>query len=155
MAASDAYADIDIRGARIDELGCRVDAQADFGMARRKAMQPVHQPAGGQNRCDRNGQHGLVAMMRHGDCFRQHRKALAEPAENRCARLGDDHALGRAFEKRAPKLRFRLDDLLADGADGDAEFFGRRLQRAEAGDRFQRAQSVQMYRRKVSHVDYL
>jgi hypothetical protein len=59
------------------------------------------------------------------------------------------------LEDKVVELRLGLDHLLADGTDRHPELFGRRLQRAEPPDGFERTQTVQMHRVQISHAVFL
>jgi len=65
------------------------------------------------------------------------------------------HALRRALEEQSAKLRFGLDDLLADSANGNAKFICSRLKRAKPTDGLQCAKAIEMHGAEISHIVFL
>ncbi len=155
MAAADADGEIDIGPLEVVQLRRRFDPQPQIRMVCREAIEPMDQPARGEDRSDRDRQALLVALAGDGHCIVQREKAFLQARGQPLAECGQLQAARRAVKERPPKLFLRAGKLLADGADGDAQFLGRRLQGAKPRHRLDRPEPVQMNRIEISHRDFL
>ncbi len=155
LPGTDADADIDVGCRQIDEACRRIDAQFDIRKTRGEAIEPPHQPAGGEDGCHRDRQRRVVPALRDRDGLRHTVEALRQCGKHRRARLRHHHALRRALENQLIELRFGLDNLLTDGTDRHPKFFRGKLQRTETPDGLQRAQPVQMHRVEIPHIYFL
>ncbi len=64
MAAADTDPEVDIGVACIGQTIIGIDSQPDLGKALGKGGDAMHQPAGGEDRGDRDGQHAVIAAFR-------------------------------------------------------------------------------------------
>ena len=118
--------DVDFLANEIDMMHGRGDPQIDAGMGLGKPAEPVDQPFGGEIRRRADGQGTRVlalhdALGARGDPVER----VADHAEIFATGVGDDQPLALAIEKLDAERRFQRLDLMADGALGDAQLFGR------------------------------
>ena len=120
-----------------------------------EALQAPDQPLAGEDRRDGDREHAFAPPFGERQPGRDLGKAGAEIAQYLLPEGGRPQALRMALEQGPAELLLGLEDLLAHGADGDAELLGGGAQVAEAPGRLEGAQAVQVEAVEVSHIAFL
>lgn len=120
-----------------------------------EAIDAVDEPARGEDRRNRDRQDRIVAALGRGNRLGNLPEAGGEAREKGRAEGRLRETTVGAVENRPPQLFLSANDLLADGADGNTQLLGRRLQGTEPPHRLQRAKAVQMDEAEISHIVFL
>ena len=113
------------------------------------------QPARGKDAADCQVEHAFVAAFKAGQPILQRSKPGSQLRQRLHEGGQGAQALRGALEQFKPQSFFGTAQMLADGANGDAQFLGSRGQGAAARHDFDGAQGVQWNGKACAHIDFL